>query len=100
MTPECSIEVLTPDFKGYLPALYTVFNAKPDIFSHNTETIERISQQVRVQADWQRTKMVLEKSVKAGLITKTGLMVGLGEPNVCHDSGVFYKKSGILLLKK
>jgi len=79
LNPECSIEVLTPDFKGYKPALKTVFDANPDIFSHNTETIERISKQVRAQADWQRTKMVLEESVKAGLVTKTGLMVGLGE---------------------
>ena len=79
LNPDCSIEVLTPDFKGYLPALQTVFNAIPDIFSHNTETIERISKQVRAQANWQRTKMVLEESVKAGMVTKTGLMVGLGE---------------------
>ena len=79
LNPKCSIEVLTPDFKGYLPALQTVFNAKPDIFSHNTETIERISKQVRAQSIWQRTKLVLEESVKAGMVTKTGLMVGLGE---------------------
>ena len=79
LNPECSIEVLTHDFKGYKPALKTVFDAKPDIFSHNTETIERISKQVRAQADWQRTKMVLAESVKSGLVTKTGLMVGLGE---------------------
>ena len=79
LNPNCSIEVLTPDFKGDLSAIQTVFSAKPDIFSHNTETVERISKQVRAQSDWQRTKMVLEESVKAGLVTKTGLMVGLGE---------------------
>jgi len=79
LNANCSIEVLTPDFKGYKPALKTVFDAKPDIFSHNTETIERISKKVRAQANWQRTKMVLAESVKADLVTKTGLMVGLGE---------------------
>lgn len=79
LNPNCSIEVLTPDFRGDLSAIQTVFSAKPDIFSHNTETVERISKQVRAQSDWQRTKMVLEESVKAGLVTKTGLMVGLGE---------------------
>jgi len=79
LNPKCSVEVLTPDFKGFKPALKIVFDAKPDIFSHNTETIERISKQVRAQSNWQRTKMVLAESVKSGLITKTGLMVGLGE---------------------
>ena len=79
LNPNCTIEVLTPDFKGYLPALETVFRSRPDIFSHNTETIERISKKVRAQSSWKRTKMVLSESVKFGLVTKTGLMVGLGE---------------------
>ena len=79
VNPDCSIEVLTPDFKGFLPALNKVFFAKPNIFSHNIETVERISKNVRSQANWQRSKMVLEKSVEFGLTTKTGLMVGLGE---------------------
>ena len=79
MNPNCTIEVLTPDFKGYLPALETVFKSRPDIFSHNTETIERISKKVRAQSSWKRTKMVLSESVNFGLVTKTGLMVGLGE---------------------
>ena len=79
LNPNCTIEVLTPDFKGYLPALETVFKSRPDIFSHNTETVERISKKVRAQSSWKRTKMVLSESVKFGLVTKTGLMVGLGE---------------------
>ena len=79
LNPDCSIEVLTPDFKGYLPALKIVFDSQPDIFSHNTETVERISKEVRTQSNWQRTKMVLKESVKSGLVTKTGIMVGLGE---------------------
>ncbi|RMF07550.1 MAG: lipoyl synthase [Candidatus Neomarinimicrobiota bacterium] len=77
--PECTIEVLTPDFQGKREALQTVFEAQPDIFSHNVECVERISRKVRAQADWQRSLTVLQASVRAGLTTKTGLMVGLGE---------------------
>ena len=76
---ECTVEVLTPDFQGYRPALKQVFAAKPEIFSHNVECVERISRQVRVQANWQRSLFVLQQSLDFGLLTKTGLMVGLGE---------------------
>ena len=80
--PECTVEVLTPDFKGYKPALLKVIAAKPEIFSHNIECIERISKQVRSQANWQRSLDVLKFSVKHGLQTKTGMMVGLGETSL------------------
>ena len=77
--PQCTVEVLTPDFQGYQPALNIVFNAKPEIFSHNIECIERISKKVRAQAVWTRSLEVLKRSVHFGLKTKTGMMVGLGE---------------------
>ena len=77
--PDCTVEVLTPDFKGYKPALLKVFAAEPNIFSHNVECVERISKQVRSQAIWKRSLDVLKFSVKHGLHTKTGMMVGLGE---------------------
>ena len=77
--PGCTIEVLTPDFRGYSPALEKIFNAEPEIFSHNMECVERISRQVRSQANWQRSLDVLRQSVEFGLRTKTGMMVGLGE---------------------
>ena len=77
--PKCTVEVLTPDFKGYRPALEIVFNANPDIFSHNIECNERISRKVRAQAVWKRSLDVLKQSVDFGLRTKTGMMVGLGE---------------------
>ena len=77
--PQCTVEVLTPDFQGFLPALETVFEAGPEIFSHNVECIERISRKVRAQAVWSRSLKVLKNSVKFGLRTKTGMMVGLGE---------------------
>ena len=77
--PECTIEVLTPDFRNYRPAFEKVFQAKPDIFSHNIECVERISHQVRPQSDWNRSLSVLRASTEWGLKTKTGMMVGLGE---------------------
>lgn len=77
--PECTIEVLTPDFQGNEVALHKVLSSKPDIYSHNVECVERISKHVRSQANWQRSLSVLQHSVDYGLLTKTGLMVGLGE---------------------
>ena len=77
--PKCTVEVLTPDFQGYLPALKTVFEAEPEILSHNVECVERISRQVRAQAVWTRSLDVLKQSVSYGLRTKSGMMVGLGE---------------------
>ena len=76
---KCTVEVLTPDFKGHEPSLEKVFNEKPEIFGHNVECIERISKQVRSQAVWHRSLDVLRLSAKKGLRTKTGMMVGLGE---------------------
>ena len=75
----CSVEVLTPDFQGYIPALNKIFNAQPEIFSHNIECVKRISKEVRKQSDWSRSKNVLSLSIENKLTTKTGMMVGLGE---------------------
>ena len=77
--PNCSVEVLTPDFKGYEPAINKVFNARPEIFSHNVECVERISKKVRSQSVWARSLELLKLSSEFGLRTKTGIMVGLGE---------------------
>jgi len=77
--PDCTVEVLTPDFRGDHTALEKVFNAEPEIFSHNLECVERISKAVRTQSNWQRSLNILKASANYGLKTKTGLMVGLGE---------------------
>tara|TARA_B100000029_G_C17415373_1_gene902259 strand:+ start:207 stop:1055 length:849 start_codon:yes stop_codon:yes gene_type:complete len=77
--PDCNVEVLTPDFKGFKPSLLKVFNSVPEIFSHNIECVERISKRVRTQANWERSLEVLRLAVSYGLRTKTGMMVGLGE---------------------
>ena len=73
------IEVLTPDFRGDEGALAVVLEARPDIFNHNLETVPSLYSLVRPQADYLRSLAVLERSKAAGLITKSGIMVGLGE---------------------
>ena len=79
INPDCTIEILTPDFRFYKPALDIVFISKPDIFSHNVECVERISKEIRKQSDWNRSLNVLKYAVKNNMLTKTGMMVGLGE---------------------
>ena len=74
------IEVLTPDFKGIKDCIDTVINAKPDVFNHNIETVQSLYKKVRPQADYSRSLNFLEYIKKnSNILTKTGLMVGLGE---------------------
>lgn len=77
--PSCHIEVLTPDFQGKSAAVQIVIDARPDIFNHNMETVPRLYRRVRPQAKYQRSLDVLEMCKKQGLVTKTGIMLGLGE---------------------
>ena len=77
--PKCTVEILTPDFRYHKPALDLVYSSKPDIFSHNIECVKRISKSVRRNSDWDRTLNVLKHAVDNGMLTKTGMMVGLGE---------------------
>ncbi|WP_022835259.1 lipoyl synthase [Salisaeta longa] len=75
----CTVEVLTPDFRGSREACQTVFDARPDVFNHNMETVPSLYRRVRPQADYQRSLDVLEWAKDEGLRTKSGIMVGLGE---------------------
>ena len=77
--PHTAIEVLTPDFKGNTAHLDIVLDAKPDIFNHNLETVERLQKPVRVQARYNRSRSVLRHAKGRGFVTKTGIMLGLGE---------------------
>jgi lipoic acid synthetase len=77
--PECAVEVLVPDFKGNLAAQETVIAARPDILNHNTETVPRLYRQVRPGARFERSLDLLRRSKAAGLLTKSGIMLGLGE---------------------
>ena len=77
--PNTAIEVLTPDFKGNFAHVDLVLDAKPDIFNHNLETVERLQKPVRVQARYDRSRSVLQHAKTRGFTTKTGIMLGLGE---------------------
>ena len=77
--PAMTIEVLVPDFKGVLADVDTVLAAQPDVFAHNLETVPRLSREVRVQARYDRSYAVLRHAREARALTKTGLMLGLGE---------------------
>jgi lipoic acid synthetase len=77
--PDLVLEVLVGDFKGDTGAVDVVLAAAPDVFAHNLETVPRLSRQVRVQASYARSYAVLAHAKRRGAITKTGLMLGLGE---------------------
>jgi lipoic acid synthetase len=77
--PAMTLEVLTGDFKGDTALVDVVLAAEPDVFAHNLETVPRLSRQVRVQASYQRSYAILEHARGRGAVTKTGLMLGLGE---------------------
>jgi lipoic acid synthetase len=77
--PECAVEVLVPDFKGNWSALQVVLDARPDILNHNTETVPRLYRQVRPGARFERSLELLRRAKAAGLLTKSGIMLGLGE---------------------
>jgi lipoic acid synthetase len=81
LTPDCRIEVLIPDFQGKDEALRVVLDAKPDVLNHNTETVPRLYRVVRSGARYQRTLDLLEnaKKISPDVVTKSGVMVGLGE---------------------
>jgi lipoyl synthase len=79
LAPRMTIEVLVGDFKGDLDDVDTVIDAMPDVFAHNLETVPRLSRQVRVQARYDRSFAVLRRGRERGALTKTGLMLGLGE---------------------
>jgi lipoic acid synthetase len=85
LNPECKIEVLIPDFNGDEAALSMVLDAEPDVLNHNTETIARLYRRVRPDADYRQTLQLLERAARRrdcearGMLTKSGIMVGLGE---------------------
>ena len=79
VNPKLRIEVLIPDFRGVWWALDIVIEAKPDILNHNTETVPGLYARVRPQAKYTRSLEVIQRSKTAGLMTKSGLMLGLGE---------------------
>ena len=81
--PAARVEVLTPDFNGDMDAVARVLDAGPHVYNHNMETISRLYRRVRPQADYQQSLDVLSfaRKYKPDVLTKSGLMVGLGETN-------------------
>ncbi len=77
--PDCTLEVLVPDFGGNEISLQQVIDAEPHIFGHNLETVPRLYRRVRPQADYRRSLEVLAFAAGQGLAVKSGIMVGLGE---------------------
>src|SRR5256885_4958914 len=77
--PTMTLEVLAGDFKGNTDLVDIVLDADPDVFAHNLETVPRLSRAVRVQASYPRSYKILEHARARGAVTKTGLMLGLGE---------------------
>ena len=77
--PECAVEVLTADFRGQQEYLDIVLDACPDIFNHNLETVERLQRPIRKTARYDRSLWVLEHAKSRGFITKSGIMLGIGE---------------------
>lgn len=79
LVPGCAVEVLVPDFKGRSDALQAVADARPDVLNHNVETVPRLYRSARPGASFPRSLELLRRSKEAGLLTKSGIMVGLGE---------------------
>ncbi|MBZ5512958.1 MAG: lipoyl synthase [Acidobacteriia bacterium] len=81
VAPDCRVEVLIPDFQGHDDCLEVVLDARPDILNHNTETVPRLYRVARSGARYERTLRLLGRSKEIALrtVTKSGLMVGLGE---------------------
>ena len=81
LSPGTTVEVLTPDFQGDRDAIRTVAEAEPDIFNHNTETVPRLYARIRPKAVYQNSLGLLRyvKELRPRMLTKSGLMVGLGE---------------------
>jgi lipoic acid synthetase len=78
-TPGCAVEVLVSDLKGDAPAVDTVIAARPDVFNHNLETVARLQRAVRPSAGYARSLGVLGRAKAAGLVVKSGMILGMGE---------------------
>lgn len=79
LNPETTMETLIPDFRGIWENLDRVIEAAPEVVSHNLETVERMTRQVRIQAKYHRSLEVIRHLKEGGMRTKSGIMLGLGE---------------------
>jgi lipoic acid synthetase len=79
LNPDTTLETLIPDFKGHKDEIQRVIDAAPEVVSHNIETVERLTRQVRIQAKYWRSMEVIRTLKEGGMRTKSGIMLGLGE---------------------
>jgi lipoic acid synthetase len=79
LNPDCGVELLIPDFKGEPGLLREVFDARPEVLAHNVETVPRIFKQIRPAFTYERSLDVLRQARDAGLVTKSNLILGMGE---------------------
>jgi len=79
LNPQTTLETLIPDFKGQKENIQPIIDAAPEVVSHNIETVERLTRQVRIQAKYWRSMEVLRALKQGGMRTKSGVMLGLGE---------------------
>lgn len=79
LNPQTTMETLIPDFRGQWENLQRIIDVAPEIVSHNLETVERLTKQVRIQAKYHRSLEVIRRLKEGGMRTKSGIMLGLGE---------------------
>ncbi|GGS99933.1 lipoyl synthase [Planobispora rosea] len=79
LLPGCGVELLVPDFNGERDQLEEVFSARPEVFAHNIETVPRIFKRIRPGFRYERSLGVITKAREAGLVTKSNLILGMGE---------------------
>jgi lipoic acid synthetase len=79
LNPDTTLETLIPDFKGQRENIQRIIEAAPQVVSHNVETVERLTKQVRIQAKYWRSMEVIKVLKEGGMRTKSGIMLGLGE---------------------
>ena len=79
LNPDTTLETLIPDFKGQKENIQRIIEVAPEVVSHNIETVERLTKQVRIQAKYWRSMEVLKTLKEGGMRTKSGIMLGLGE---------------------
>lgn len=97
--PATTVEVLIPDCKGDRAALDTVFAARPDVLNHNLETVARLQRTTRPSAGYARSLAVLARAKEAGLVTKSGMILGMGEElDEVHGAIVDLRAVGVDLL--
>jgi lipoic acid synthetase len=97
--PDMVLEALTSDFKGDTAAVDVVLEAGPDVFAHNLETVPRLAREVRVQASVERSLRVLAHAKQRGALTKSGLMLGLGEnPDEIREVMGLLRNAGVDIL--